>query len=84
MTTTKTKHVPFDDQDIFETNACNFIVDIANKSIQQNGIFRIVLCGGSTPKSIYAKLKDQKIPFCWILLFAIKTIKLQAFVSKIS
>ena len=62
MTTTKTKHVPFDDQDIFETNACNFIVDIANKSIQQNGIFRIVLCGGSTPKSIYAKLKDQKNP----------------------
>ena len=68
MTTTKTKHVPFDDQDIFEINACNFIVDIANKSIQQNGIFRIVLCGGSTPKSIYAKLKDQKTDWSkWII-----------------
>ena len=68
MTTNKIKHIPFDDLDIFETNACDFIIDTANKSIQQKGIFKIVLCGGNTPKRIYEKLKEQKTDWSkWVI-----------------
>ena len=56
MTKNKIKHVSFNDLDTFEVNACNFIIDAANESIKKNDIFKIVLCGGSTPKRIYGKL----------------------------
>ena len=68
MTTHKKKHVSFDDLDTFEINASNFIIDAANKSIKKNGIFKIVLCGGSTPKRIYGKLQEQKTDWSkWII-----------------
>ena len=68
MTTNKIKHVSFDDLDTFEINACNFIIDAANKSIKQKGAFKIVLCGGSTPKRIYGKLQEQKTDWAkWII-----------------
>ena len=69
MTTNKIKHVSFDDLDTFETNACNFIIDTANKSIKQKGTFKIVLCGGNTPKRIYGKLKEQKTDSSFFISF---------------
>ena len=68
MTTNKIKHISFDDLDTFETNTCNFIIDAANKSIKQKGAFKIVLCGGNTPKRIYGKLQEQKTDWSkWII-----------------
>ena len=68
MTSNNIKHVSFDDLETFEINACNFIIDAANESIKKNDIFKIVLCGGSTPKRIYGKLQEQKTDWAkWII-----------------
>lgn len=59
MTENIKKYSSFDSLNQFEKNTCNFIIETANKSIQEKDSFSIVLCGGSTPKNIYSKLKKE-------------------------
>ena len=44
----------------FIEDAVNIIVEIALESIQSRGIFRLSLCGGNTPKPVYARLAQCK------------------------
>ena len=64
MTTNKIKHISFDDLDTFEVNACNFIIDTANKSIK--GVYAnkkintfVSVFPISSPKFILAVMLDE-------------------------
>lgn len=48
----------FDSRASFEQAARDFILDISAQAIAARGLFRIVLAGGNTPRSIYHKLCD--------------------------
>jgi 6-phosphogluconolactonase len=48
----------YDNQASFEQIAVDFILEAARQAIAARGIFRIVLAGGDTPRSIYRRLCD--------------------------
>ena len=50
----------FETQDAINQATLNRILAAANEAIASRGCFSIVLAGGSTPKSIYALLKNAK------------------------
>ncbi len=50
----------FETQDAINQATLNRILDAANEAIASRGRFSIVLAGGSTPKSVYALLKDAQ------------------------
>ena len=43
--------------------------DLANTSIESNGIFRVALSGGSTPKRIYELIAERKLDWTKIHWF---------------
>lgn len=45
------------------TEALNFIVEKIQKTLQKNSTCRIGLSGGKTPRPLYEKLAQQKIPW---------------------
>jgi len=47
----------------FVADAVKFIVDAAQAAISERGVFRLSLCGGNTPRAIYAELAKQ--PLAW-------------------
>src|SRR4051812_16950552 len=48
----------------FVLDAVNIITESAHEAIEQRGIFRLSLCGGNTPKPVYASLaKSNEIPW---------------------
>jgi len=48
----------------FIEDAVNIILENAQEAIEQRGIFRLSLCGGNTPKPVYAALaKSTEIPW---------------------
>ncbi len=51
--------------------AKNFFLEAAKKASEKNGIFTVALSGGSTPKALYAELKECKDLLDWskVLLF---------------
>ncbi|HCK04281.1 MAG: 6-phosphogluconolactonase [Methylophilales bacterium] len=60
----------FKEKSEFEDSAASIIANLANKAIEERGSFSIVLCGGSTPKSIYSKLaKAQTDWSAWYVYF---------------
>ncbi len=48
----------FDSQQAINQATVDKILSLADQAIRATGAFRIVLAGGSTPKSVYAMLKD--------------------------
>ena len=50
----------FETQEAINQATLTRILDAANEAIANRGRFSIVLAGGSTPKSVYALLKDAK------------------------
>jgi len=48
----------FDSQQAINQATVDKILALADTAIRERGAFRIVLAGGSTPKSVYAMLKD--------------------------
>ncbi|MDB5282659.1 MAG: 6-phosphogluconolactonase [Bacteroidota bacterium] len=46
----------FDNADQLNEAACNFIIDLSKKAIEQRGLFTLVLSGGSTPERLYSLL----------------------------
>jgi len=52
------EHTTFDSLEQFEDDACFYILKVANESIEAKQSFNLVLCGGGTPKNIYAKLAN--------------------------
>jgi 6-phosphogluconolactonase len=48
----------FDSRASFEQIVVDFILEAARQAIAARGLFRIVLAGGNTPRSIYHKLCD--------------------------
>lgn len=51
----------FDTQDEINQAAVSRILESADKAIQQQGSFYVVLAGGSTPKAVYQLLSDQQV-----------------------
>lgn len=49
----------------FVEDAVNIITDAARDAIETNGIFRIGLCGGNTPKPVYSLLAKSREPIDW-------------------
>lgn len=49
----------FSDKKQLAVAAYEYILDIEQRSIQKNDIYRIVMAGGSTPEQIYALLADS-------------------------
>lgn len=51
--------------------SADHFLHLAKKSIEQNGVFKAALSGGSTPKAIYQELSQKKDAIDWskILLF---------------
>lgn len=47
----------------FAVDAASFILNRAKQALSSSGFFRIGLCGGSTPKSVYAELAKADIPW---------------------
>lgn len=47
----------------FVTDAVALIVAEARKAIEERGLFRLSLCGGSTPKGVYAALANVDLPW---------------------
>lgn len=47
----------------FVTDAVALIVAEAQKAIAEKGLFRLALCGGSTPKAVYAALAHVGLPW---------------------
>src|ERR1700730_11566070 len=39
----------------FVTDAAKFILELATKSLEERGVFRIALSGGNTPRPVYAE-----------------------------
>lgn len=64
------KHLKHETLEAFENNACNAIMQCANKSIALKQNFSIVLCGGNTPKGIFKKLVNQQTDWSkWHIYF---------------
>jgi 6-phosphogluconolactonase len=40
--------------------ACNLLIELANKAIEDRGVFRIALAGGSTPQGVYKAMCSKK------------------------
>ena len=51
-------HQSFSDKIKFDSQAVSLITELANDAINKRGSFSIVLCGGGTPKDIYARLSN--------------------------
>ena len=49
----------------FATDAVNFIVDLARKSLAERNEFRIALSGGNTPRPVYAEIARICHDFPW-------------------
>jgi len=47
----------------FVTDAVALIVKEARKAIEERGVFRLGLCGGSTPRAVYAALANVALPW---------------------
>jgi 6-phosphogluconolactonase len=43
----------------FVEDAANVIIETARETIQERGVFRLCLCGGNTPKPVFAKLAES-------------------------
>lgn len=43
----------------FVEDAANVIVELARETIHSRGLFRLGLCGGNTPKPVFAKLAES-------------------------
>lgn len=47
----------------FVADAVDLIVQEGRKAIEERGLFRLALCGGSTPKAVYAALAKTDLPW---------------------
>jgi 6-phosphogluconolactonase len=63
-------HQSFSDKVKFDSQAVSLITELANDAINKRGSFSIVLCGGGTPKDIYAKLSNADTDWlAWHIYF---------------
>ena len=63
-------HQSFSDKTKFDSVAVSLIIELANNAIKKRGSFSIVLCGGGTPKDIYAKLSNANTDWsAWHIYF---------------
>lgn len=61
MSTSLTTHLKvFKTLDELSVAAAKLIIDAANKAVQKNGKFTLVLSGGNTPKKLYTILSEKK------------------------
>jgi 6-phosphogluconolactonase len=47
----------------FASDAANFILTMARKSLNERDQFRIALSGGNTPRSVYAEMAKRDLPW---------------------
>jgi len=47
----------------FASDAANFILTRARKSLNEHDQFRIALSGGNTPRSVYAEMAKRDLPW---------------------
>lgn len=47
----------------FAADAAQLIVSEAQSALKQRGLFRVGLCGGSTPKAVYSELAKAQLPW---------------------
>ena len=60
----------YTDSDVLQRDVVNKIADYAQQSISNQGYFRIVLAGGSTPMAVYRQLRDIKTDWSgWHIYF---------------
>lgn len=60
---------PFADVPSLQQAVTDSFCDLALESIRQNGVFRVSLSGGSTPKRVYEMLSQRDLPWDKIQLF---------------
>lgn len=60
---------PFDNAKELAENACQCFCDLARATIEQSGVFRVALSGGSTPKVLYQLLSKEDLPWEQIELY---------------
>lgn len=53
----------FDSIDELSTEVADRFVELAASTIQQSGIFRVTLSGGSTPRRLYQMLAERSLPW---------------------
>lgn len=61
----ESKHNIFDTPKQLTDHVSDLIIELANKSIAENGIFTIALSGGKTPKQLYQRLASKSRLINW-------------------
>ena len=58
--------INFDNEFDFNAGIVELINDVSKSAIEKRGLFHIVLCGGTTPVSVYKLLRSLKTEWhCW-------------------
>ncbi|MEO1616388.1 MAG: 6-phosphogluconolactonase [Planctomycetota bacterium] len=61
--------VPFPDVPTLQQTVTDDFCELAKRCVQENGVFRVSLSGGSTPRRVYEMLVDRDLPWEQIHLF---------------
>ncbi|MEO1528144.1 MAG: 6-phosphogluconolactonase [Planctomycetota bacterium] len=60
---------PFEEIPTLQSTVTDAFCDLAKTTVEQNGVFRVSLSGGSTPKRVYEMLRDRDLPWDQIHFF---------------
>ena len=54
---------PYDEVPRLQSAVTDAFCELARQSVDENGVFRVSLSGGSTPKRVYEMLRDRDLPW---------------------
>ncbi|MCA9138230.1 MAG: 6-phosphogluconolactonase, partial [Planctomycetales bacterium] len=60
---------PYDDVASLQQSVTDSFCELAHRTVEENGVFRVSLSGGSTPKRVYEMLSERDLPWSKIHLF---------------